>query len=215
MRKTLYHGASRIVRGPAQDMDNPYQDFGPGFYCTEDLTLAKERAAGHNRDGYISIYTLDTDGLSFLDLSQGSVLRWVAVLLQHRVLDLLGPLAAETQDYLKARYAPDLSPYDIITGYPADGSYFSFAQDFLNNSISCEQLSLALQDGILGQQIVLQSEAAIARLQFLGYEIVPHQAWYRKRQQRDLAARTQYRQLPRQKGDLFLLDILQQEVQPQ
>lgn len=212
MRKTLYHSASRIVRDPAQNISSPWQDFVPGFSCTESLTLAKERAVGHNRDGYVSVYVLDTVGLSVLDLSQGTVLRWVAVLLQHRILDLLGPLAAEAQDYLKAHYALDLSPYDIITGYPADGSYFSFAQDFLNNNISCEQLSRALQSGTLGQQIMLKSEAAIARLQFMGYEVVPHREWYQKRQQRDLAVRTQYRNLRRQKGDLFLLDILQQEV---
>ena len=38
------------------------------------------------------------------------------------------------------KYNIDISEYDLIIGYRADDSYFRFAEDFLNNSISVEKL---------------------------------------------------------------------------
>ena len=41
------------------------------------------------------------------------------------------------------KYNIDISEYDLIIGYRADDSYFRFAEDFLNNSISVEKLERA------------------------------------------------------------------------
>ena len=43
--------------------------------------------------------------------------------------------------------------------------------DFLNNTISVNQLSQAMKLGELGEQVVLKSENAFAQIRFLGYEI--------------------------------------------
>ena len=51
-----------------------------------------------------------------------------------------------------------MGEYDVIIGYRADDSYFSFAKDFINNTISVEQLAEAMRLGELGIQIVLKSE---------------------------------------------------------
>ncbi|MDE7354067.1 MAG: DUF3990 domain-containing protein [Acetatifactor sp.] len=41
---------------------------------------------------------------------------------------------------------------DMMIGYRADDSYFSFAQDFINGTISYRQLNNALHLGRIGQQ---------------------------------------------------------------
>ena len=72
--------------------------------------------------------------------------------------------------------------YDLIIGYRADDSYFSFAQDFLNGTISVRQLRNAMHLGRFGEQIVLKSERAFEQLQFMDYEIAGSKEWYLKRQ---------------------------------
>ena len=58
----------------------------------------------------------------------------------------------------------DSTEYDIIKGYRADDSYFSFAQDFINGTISYRQLGNAMCLGKLGQQVVLKSKKAFDKI---------------------------------------------------
>ena len=74
----------------------------------------------------------------------------------------------------------DYEKADIIIGYRADDSYFSFAADFINGAISYRQLSNAMRLGKLGQQFVLKSRRAFERLEFTGYEIASVQEWYKR-----------------------------------
>ena len=104
---------------------------------------------------------------------------------------------------------------DIIIGYRADDSYFSFASDFINGSISYRQLSSAMRLGKLGQQFVLKSREAFERLQFLDYETAASSEWYKKRAFRDQSARRQYFDVERnfrQRGDLYITTILDEEL---
>ncbi|MCF0142741.1 MAG: DUF3990 domain-containing protein, partial [Parasporobacterium sp.] len=41
---TIYHGSQQIVEVPRFGMGKPYNDYGQGFYCTENIELAKEWA---------------------------------------------------------------------------------------------------------------------------------------------------------------------------
>lgn len=40
----LYHGSEKIVETPQFGAGNPRNDYGLGFYCTQNLELAKEWA---------------------------------------------------------------------------------------------------------------------------------------------------------------------------
>lgn len=44
MKKSLiiYHGSGEIIEKPQFGYGNPKNDYGLGFYCTEDIELAKE-----------------------------------------------------------------------------------------------------------------------------------------------------------------------------
>jgi hypothetical protein len=125
-------------------------------------------------------------------------------------------MAAEAQEYLTAFFLPDLSSVDAVAGYRADDSYFTFAMDFLSNIISLRQLSRAMQLGNLGEQFVLKSRKAFDLIQFVHSEAADGEVYYPKRKKRDLDAREQYlkreRKIARSSGDIFMLDILREEM---
>jgi hypothetical protein len=102
----------------------------------------------------------------------------------------------------------------VIIGYRADDSYFSFAEDFINNTISLKQLSKAMYLGKLGEQVALMSDKSINTLQFIESNTVSHQEYYQKRQIRDLKARQEYANKDNTNtiNDLFILDILRKKI---
>ena len=162
----LYHGSREIVEHPLYGKGSENNDYGQGFYCTESLELAKEWACPEIKDGFANQYELDLTGLSILYLNQGGyhILNWIAILLQNRIFPKRSPIARQAHEYILSEFLPDISGYDVICGYRADDSYFAYAKDFLNNTISVGQLAQAMKLGELGEQIVLKSKTAFASL---------------------------------------------------
>lgn len=213
----LWHGSEIILPNPAFGKGKPYNDYGIGFYCTESRNMAMEWAVQRNHDGYANRYELNEQDLSILHLNQEPwcILHWLAVLLENRTFEIRAPLAAEAKEYLLTHYVPPYKEYDLIIGYRADDSYFSFAQDFLNGTISIRQLRNAMYLGRLGEQVVLKSSQAFEQLQFIDYKIAASEEWYLKRQKRDQSARYNYFDLERnrrQKDDIYILQIIDEEV---
>lgn len=118
--------------------------------------------------------------------------------------------------YLLEYFMPDLDGYDAVIGYRADDSYFSFAMDFLNNAISLQQLERAMYLGKLGEQFVIKSAKAFKCLDFVKAEHADGEIYYTKRNMRDSEARENYlqgeRKLTPASNDLFMIDILRQEM---
>ena len=212
----LYHGSPEIVERPEFGKGKPYNDYGPGFYCTESLELAREWACGSDIGGYANKYRLQSDGLTVLSLSGGQthILNWLAVLVNNRTFRLSNDLAFEAREYLIREFLPDISAYDIICGYRADDSYFAFASAFLTGGLSIGQLGRAMLLGKLGDQVVLKSREAFERIEFLGYEYAEQSLYYPKRIMRDQQARDAFR-TERTRGrasdDVYMLDILREE----
>lgn len=219
MKKTIYHGSDHIIEKPQFGVGKSYNDYGIGFYCTEHLDMAKEWGVGIDHNGYANQYEIVCDKLSVLDLNAPTytMLHWLAILLENREFDASTPLAAEAREYLLRTFHLDYHAYDIIIGYRADDSYFSFAADFINGAISYRQLCNAMRLGRLGQQFVLKSPSAFAQLTFTGYEIADSRQWYKRKSFRDRAARQQYFDIERnrrQRGDLYITTILDEEMMP-
>lgn len=217
MIKTLYHGSPVIIENPIFGYGRSYNDYGLGFYCTEDIQMAKEWGVGAGRDGYVNHYELECDGLNILDLGsqEWCILHWLAILLQNREFDVPSGLALEAREYLLANFAVDYRERDAIIGYRADDSYFSFAQDFINGTISYRQLNNAMHLGRLGRQFVLKSRSAFERIRFVGYEIAQSREWYAKKLLRDKTARRAYFSVERgrrQRGDLYITHIMDEEI---
>lgn len=213
----LYHGSEFIVEVPELARGKTYNDYGQGFYCTEHEELAMEWAcASDGRDGYANEYLLDTQGLAVLNLSddQFCILHWLALLLEHRVVDLSLPVAREGSRYLIENFSIDVAPYDLIVGYRADDSYFSFARAFLQNALSVEQLSHAMRLGDLGEQVVLKSERSFERIEFVTARVAPSTVYHARRRRRDQEARAAFcRETEREDLDgLYLRDVIRQRI---
>lgn len=217
MLKTIYHGSNKIIEKPLFGIGKKHNDYGLGFYCTEVLDMAKEWGVSKDNDGFANIYQIEIEGLKLLDLNgrEYTILHWLALLLENRIFDINNPLAQEAKEYLQKNFSVPYKDYDIITGYRADDSYFSFAQDFINGAISIRQLGNAMKLGNLGTQFVLKSEKAFNAVQYEGYEMAESAQWYAKKESRDKTARRQYFDVEknrRQRGDLYIVQILDEEI---
>ena len=78
----LYHGSDHIIEQPELGKGRLKNDYGKGFYCTEERDLAREWGVSRSRDGIVNQYQLETNGLTLLDLggNEFCVLHWLTVL---------------------------------------------------------------------------------------------------------------------------------------
>lgn len=206
----LYHGSEKIVQKPLYNYGKSDNDYGRGFYCTKEVELAKEWACQKDKDGFVNSYSLDASGLNtlYLNSKKYSVLHWLSILVHNREVDDLEN--REAVEFLKKNYSIDTSKFDLIVGYRADDSYFTFARDFINDAITIQSLTKAMRLGKLGLQVMVKSEEAFNRLQFLGYESVSKSLYYSKYKERDGNARSSYKELRKQSksSGLIITEII-------
>ena len=214
----IYHGSQQIVEVPKFGIGKKYNDYGQGFYCTENIELAKEWACPVKNDGYANKYILHLDGMNVMHLTKGefNILNWLAILLSNRKFDITSPVGNSAREFILSRFMPDTTNVDVMIGYRADDSYFSFAEDFVNNTISLRDLNRAMQLGTLGEQIVLLSERSFKQIEFANYEIADYREYYYKRAERDQNARASYanqkKNLQQLMNDIFILDIIREDM---
>lgn len=211
----VYHGSDHVIKFPEYHGSKRTNDYGYGFYTTESIELAKEWACSNNRNGYANAYELSLDGLKILNLNapEFNILNWLAILTKYRSYWQKGSIAEEAKKYLQDQFFIDPTPYDVIIGYRADDSYFSFAQDFVAGTISLSKLSEAMRLGKLGEQIVLKSKASFSRIQFIHAEPADAETYYERKSERDRSARRAYRRTkstPDSINELYILDIMRE-----
>ena len=211
----LCHGSDHIIEEPLFGVGNAHNDYGLGFYCTRHEELAKEWAVSPFTDGYANRYRLVSSGLRILDLNRDghTILDWLSILLENRIVRASTPLEQSGIEYLKNHFRIPNEDYDVLVGYRADDSYFSFARDFLRGTISVQKLKRLMHLGDLGNQVVIRSEEAFKRLEFLDAVKASKEIFYPARQKRDLLARNSYMNM--QKGgfdanEIYLLDIIRE-----
>ena len=208
---TIYHGSEQVVEMPTFGLGRKNNDFGLGFYCTESEDLAKEWAVSSLHNGFANCYTLDTEYLNVLNLNSPdyTILNWIAVLVEHRLFSIKTPVARRAKRYLIDNFSVNVNAYDLITGYRADDSYFDYAESFLNNGISVEQLARAMRLGKLGEQIVIKSRFAFDRIHYEGFDIAEKEQYYVLRKSRDDKAIRLYLDMLDEEDDgLYIQDIM-------
>ena len=208
---TLYHGSEQLVEEPTFGKGRVNNDFGLGFYCTESEALAKEWAVSSLRNGFANRYTLDTEYLNILNLNSPdyTILNWIAVLVEHRLFSIKTPVARRAKRYLIDHFGVNVNAYDLITGYRADDSYFDYAESFLNNGVSVEQLARAMRLGKLGEQMVVKSQFAFSRLRYEGFDVAEKEKYYVLRKARDEEANRAYLEMLEEESDgLYIQDIM-------
>lgn len=215
---TLLHGSDHIIKKPDIQHGKEHNDYGRGFYCAREYNMAQEWACKQNTDGFVNQYEIDMTSLKILNLMDGkhNILNWMALLLKNREFSLSSEIAMDAREYLIANYLVDVSEYDIVVGYRADDSYFSYAVSFVQNGLSLRGLNQALRLGKLGEQTALVSEKAFAALQFIDAKPVDKTVYYPKFVTRDTKARETYRKDIKKRQsyreDIFILDILREEM---
>ena len=207
----IYHGSKKIIEQPIFGEGKKNNDFGLGFYCTESEALAKEWAVSSLRDGFSNCYTLDTEYLKILNLNspEYTILNWIAVLVEHRLFSIKTPVARRAKQYLIENFSINVNAFDLITGYRADDSYFDYAESFLNNGISVQQLAQAMRLGKLGEQIVIKSKYAFSKLKYQDFNPAAKEEYYVLRKARDDEANQLYFKMLEEESDgLFIQDIM-------
>lgn len=211
----IYHGSGKNIIKPIFGEGKKNNDFGLGFYCTKDINLAKEWAVSSLKDGFANKYILNIDYLKILNLnsSEYTILNWIAILVEHRLFSLKTPVAQRAKKYLIDNFGINVNAYDVIIGYRADDSYFDYAESFLNNSITVEQLAKAMKLGKLGEQIVIKSQYAFSCLTYDGFEIAKKEEFYEYRKVRNDNANKMYLDILEDESDgLYIRDIIRLEI---
>lgn len=209
----LYHGSEKIISSPVFGKGNTHNDYGRGFYCTENEELAKEWACSNNNNGFANKYEFDIDGMNvlYLNSEKYNLLNWLAVLTKNRTYWENSTVSEMAKKYLAENFMIDTSGFDVIIGYRADDSYFTFAQDFVAGTISYRQLGDAMRLGKLGEQIALMSEKAFGRIKYISNSPADASVYYKKKKERDRIARKEYRQTKSEAlspDELFIVDIM-------
>ena len=215
----LYHGSPMVIRRPELNKGRLSNDYGQGFYCTENPEMAKEWACkGKDSPAFSNAYELDITDLTVLDLSKEpyTVLDWIAVLLKNRTFEIDLEIAHEVRDYLIDNFLPPIDQADVIIGYRADDSYFNYATTFVNNGLSLSRLNDALRLGKLGLQVALRTEKAFERLSFISAEEVEWSEYHARYVRRDTGAREEWRAVRATKelptNTVLAYDIIRQGI---
>jgi len=234
----IYHGSPKVIEQPVFGAGKVHNDYGRGFYCTEHAELAKEWACSSDNDGYanrrtkqeqrpsslglclarrrktiVNHYQLATKDLTVLNLNtpEYNILNWLAILLENRKFNVAEGLPQRAKAYILENFKVDYKKYDIIIGYRADDSYFSYAGDFVNGTLSLSDLSEAMRLGKLGEQVVLKSKKAFDALTFVEGIKAPREEYFAKYKQRDEEARGKYRTIatkPIAEDATYVIDII-------
>ena len=212
----LYHGSKEKIEKPLLGKGKVYNDYGQGFYCTEHIELAREWSCNEGVDGFVNEYGLDPSGLKILNLSseEYTILHWLALLMENRRFRVSTPVMRRGVQWLKDYFLIDISEYDLIIGYRADDSYFSFARAFISNEISLSQLNYAMRLGRLGEQYVLKTEQAFKQLVFKSAELADNTIYYARRKRRDDEARNAFfTELEKEDiHGIYMRDIIREEM---
>ncbi len=208
----IYHGSENVIYSPAFGAGNSNNDYGKGFYCTESIELSKEWACKRDRDGFSNCYELNVEELKICNLNDDyNILNWLALLTKYRGYWQRMSIAEEAKEFLQKNYLIDVSEFDVIRGYRADNSYFSFVQDFIMGTISLQKLSTAMRLGNLNDQIVLKSKKAFEHLKFISYEKAEAAIYFAKMLERDKQARWHYQEIRPATSileEIYILDIM-------
>ena len=173
----LFHGNKDKDMIPKYGCGNKDNDYGEGFYTT-DKELGREWAMSsytRGNKGYLHTYELNLEELKVLDLTKLDSLHWIAELIVNRRIntDDREVLEDDINKFI-AKYKLNTDEYDVIIGYRADDSYFTYTEDFITGVIYKETLEQALRFGNLGLQVFIKSKKAFKQLKMVGGPEIVH-----------------------------------------
>ncbi|MBO4541422.1 MAG: DUF3990 domain-containing protein, partial [Bacilli bacterium] len=191
----LFYGSKTLFRKPTFGLGNPANDYGLGFYLTEDPRMAELWASQYPQGGFVIAFRLDPKDLEILHLDEfdePGILRWIALLAKHRFPYRERLAHKKSIDWLIRHFDSPINQYDAVIGYRADDSYFNYSLGFVSGTVSLETLAQAMKLGKLGLQAALLSEKAFRKLEFINATPIPFKEDYHQFRQKTLE---EYRKL--------------------
>jgi len=192
----IYHGSSDPNLVPTFSGGKEYHDYGKGFYCVEDIEMAKEWACQHNDKtiSYVYAFNLNLLGLDqIMNLNTSAPAYWLSALAAHRYISKEGALLKQRRERFIKAFHVDCTTVDVVMGWRANDQYFAYLRDFLRMDISYEAVVEAMRLGDLGQQVVLISEKAYANCLLVDKIAInesEYDKYYKQYNERDLTARS-------------------------
>ncbi len=177
----LCHGSDKIIVTPKYNYGNHSNDYGCGFYMSNQKDVAKLWASKNIDGGYVMSYEVNIKNLNVLfldDQNEDNILKWISILVKHHFSRYEIERYKNTIEALNNKYPLDIENYDMIVGYLADDSYFQYSRDFIANDLSLEMLSKAMHLGRLGKQYVLISEKSFKNIVLKNYEKISYSNEY-------------------------------------
>ncbi len=180
----LYHGSDHIIKEPSYGYGSTDNDYGCGFYLTEDIEMARLWAVanGSPEKAVVNKYEIFVGSFKEYNLDTFGLLAWVSEIIYNRGLS--NEALKEFGNKLASKYKVNMENADIISGYRADDSYIDIEEDFLLNRFSIEEVEKLYKEGELGRQYCLKSREAFSKIKFLGHEdvdITKYDAKYEKK----------------------------------
>lgn len=175
--------------------------------------MAAEWAVSEGTDGFVNCYNMALDDLSVLNLcdDQYSVLNWLCILIKNRIFDSNNEMIIEGKEYIIDKYSINYENYDVITGWRADDSYFSYARAFLSNTLSLEKLERAMRLGNLGIQHAIKSEKAFNMISFEKYDVARCDRYFASKKGREEKAFNDYKKMRSEtklSDETFIIDLI-------
>lgn len=198
----LFHGTKEEHFVPNFEFQNPLNDYGSGLYTTPYEKMALIWSMSYytkGAKGFSYCYRLDNwQDYKVLDFTKYDSMCWLAELVYNRPYNNLSPVAEDNKDKLLEKYKIDITDYDMIIGYRADDSYFTFALDFLSGVTYRCIFEEAIRLGHLGVQVCLKSKRIFENLEFIK-KTTATPTDYKRFIQSDKDARLRYKELQRKK----------------
>jgi len=206
----LYHGSREILEKPKFGKGNKNNDYGLGFYTTPSKDLAAEWAVpSEGVNGYVNAYSIDLTNLSILDMDNEPMEHWMSIHVRNRLGSYVNIVEENQQEWLE-KFPFNISGYDIIKGWRADDSYFSFVRDFFLGGLSLQKLKEAMKLGGLGIQYAVMTPKAFESLKFISpAEEIKSEIYYPKRISRDNKARKDYKDMKDKRQGSSIYQILE------
>ena len=207
----LYQGSSNPNLQVNSKFNNSINDYGRGLYLTPSYTKAFEWAfSKYNKNpdvSYTYTYYINLEGLKVLDLSNLRPAIWVAVLMSNRPVDSHFAEFDYRCSKLKELISFDVSEYDVIYGYRADDSYYTYATEFVSGMLTEETLGVAMSLGKLGAQYCVKSDRAFNNLHLVKRDKLDKRIYGGKFNKVDRDARNEFARL-RNIGNTFITNIV-------
>lgn len=163
---TLYHGSNIVIDKVIYGAGKNDNDYGKGFYTTQDKKRAEEWAGLQRGDSVCNEYELNTEGLKVCNLDDFGPLVWIATVMRGRGLHDLNIDKVVASRFCD-KYAIDISKYDIIIGYRADDSFFRIVEAFANRVLTVTDVVNCFYKAKLGIQVCLKTRRAFSKLKFI------------------------------------------------